>query len=160
MVSQTGVTETIVTETIVTETIVRRAGTFALLLTLAGCGDGGPALHPAAGAVRFVDGTPVAGATVEFLPTGGGPAARGRTDADGRFALATADRPGAVAGPHRVGVVQAVLMDGFAGHVRHMGAKQVVPSRFNSPRTSGLSAQIARDGNNDFAFTIDPDRAP
>ena len=134
----------------------RAVAALAVAFSLAGCGAGGPTLHPAAGTIRFADGTPVAGAIVEFLPAGGGPAARARTDADGRFALATGDRPGAVAGPHRVGVVQTVLMDGFPGHVRHMSAKQVVPPRFNAPHSSGLRAEVAEGAENDFAFTIEP----
>ena len=121
----------------------------------AGCGSG-PALYPASGTVRFDDGAPVAGAVVEFLPNGGGPAARARTDAEGRFALTTGGAPGAVAGPHRVGVVQAVLMDGAPGHVRHLAGRRTVPTRLASPATSGLTATVSADGGNEFAFDIVP----
>ena len=134
-----------------------RAAGLLLAAALAGCGDGGPALHPVSGTAAFADGAPVAGAVVEFLPTAGGPAARGRTDADGRFALATGDRPGCVAGAHRVGVAQAVMMDGFGAHVRHMGNKQVVPPRVGSPATSGLTATVSADGPNDVTLVIDED---
>ena len=124
-------------------------------LSFAGCGSGGPAVVPASGVVTFADGTPVPGAVVEFLPAGGGPAARGRTDEEGRFTLATGDRPGAIVGNHRVGVAQTVMMDGFAAHVRHMAEKQVVPPHFNSPATSGLVATVSAEGTNDVTLTID-----
>ena len=124
------------------------------LAAAAGCGDGGPALHPAGGTVAFADGEPVPGAIVEFLPAGGGPAARGRTDVDGRFTLATAGEPGAVAGAHRVGVTQAVLMDGFGSHVRHMANKRVVAPQFNSPASSGLSAEVPAGGSGDLTIVV------
>ena len=131
------------------------AAALLMALPLAGCGAGGPPLAPVSGAVTFADGAPVAGAVVEFLPAAGGPAARGRTDADGRFILATGDRPGCVVGEHRVGVAQTVLMDGFASHVRHMAEKQAVPPRFNSPATSGLTATVSADGPNEVTLVID-----
>ena len=121
----------------------------------AGCGDDGPDLRPVSGTVTFADGEPVPGAVVEFLPAGGGPAARGRTDAGGRFTLKTGGRAGAVVGDHRVGVSQAVLMDGFGDHVRHMTAKKVVPPDFASPATSGLRATVTDDGPNEIVVEID-----
>ena len=127
------------------------------LWVCAGCGDGGPAQHPAAGTVRFADGAPVAGAVVEFLPTGGGPAARGKTDADGAFTLSTGGEPGAVAGPHRVGVSRTVLMDGMGSHVRHMANRQVVPPRLASPATSGLTETVSDEGENAFLLTVPAD---
>ena len=129
---------------------------FAAAGLLAGCGPGGPELHPAGGVVRFADGDPVPGAVVEYLPAGGGPAARGRTDADGHYDLKTGGEPGAVAGKHRVGVAQAVLMDGFGDHVRHMANKQVVPPRFNVPTRSGLTTTVTAGDENDATLTIAP----
>ena len=125
---------------------------------LHGCGPDGPALHPAAGTVTFDDGSPVAGAVVEFLPDGGGPAARGRTDAEGRFALATGGVPGAVAGGHRVGIARTVSMDGMPGHARHMGAAKTVPPTMASPATSGLTETVTAGGTNEFSFVVAPPR--
>ena len=143
--------------------VVRRTlvGTVPLLAAAlsAGCGGGGPDLAPAGGVVTFADGGPVAGAVVEFLPAGGGPAARGKTDADGRFTLATGGEAGALVGPHRVGVTQAILMDGFGSHVKHMAEKQVVPPRMGSPATSGLTAEVPADGDDAIALVIPADAA-
>ena len=46
-------------------------------------------------------------------------------------------------------------MDGFGEHVRHMALKQVVPPRFRSPATSGLTATVNADGPNEIALRID-----
>ena len=126
-----------------------------ILLTPAGCGDGGPELHPVSGTVTFSDGEPIGGAVVEFLPGRGGPAARGRSDAAGRFTLRTGEDPGAVAGPHRVGVSRTVVMDGFGSHVRHMGQAKRVPPRAGSPATSGLTATVV-EGENDIPIRVTP----
>ena len=142
-------------------TVPAAAAALCVAAWAAGCGPAGPELHPAGGTVRFADGTPVAGAVVEYLPPSGGPAARGRTDADGRFTLATGGRAGAVAGNHRVGVSRAVTMDGFANHVRHAAAgRQIVPPHLASPATSGLRAVVAADAENDAALTVDPAAVP
>ena len=121
---------------------------------LPGCDDG-PTLHPVTGTVTFADGRPVADATVEFAPTAGGPAARARLGDGGRFTLTTGEKDGAVAGEHRVVVVQAVLMDGLPGHARHAGRQTVVAPRYRSFDDSGLRATVTADGGNDFGFVVD-----
>jgi hypothetical protein len=75
-----------------------------------GCGGDGPAVEKVAGVVRL-DGKPVEGATVSFVPGSGGLFASGLTAADGSFTLNTAApgaRPGsgAAVGDYRVTIVK------------------------------------------------------
>lgn len=123
------------------------SGAFA---ALAGCGPAAPAVYPVAGVVVFPDGAPVKSGTIEFEPLGGGPAARGTIGPAGRFTLETGGRAGAVAGPHRVAVVQVFVLDGLkpevrAAHSRH-AAKLVNPkhARFD---TSGLTREVRPEAN-------------
>jgi hypothetical protein len=75
----------------------------AVILTAAGCG--GDKTVKVEGLVTL-DGKPLPGATVSFMPVGEGRAATGLTDADGSFRLGTfrAD-DGALAGEYKVIVV-------------------------------------------------------
>ncbi len=73
------------------------------LLTTAGCG--GPGLSKVQGVVTL-DGAPLSGATVSFMPVGQGRAAAGMTDGDGSFQLTTfRTDDGALPGDYRVIVV-------------------------------------------------------
>ncbi|MBN9520655.1 carboxypeptidase regulatory-like domain-containing protein [bacterium] len=117
---------------------------------LSGCGPAGPAVYPVSGVVVFPDGAPVKSGTIEFEPADGGPAARGTIGPKGRFTLQTNGRDGAVAGSHRVAVVQVFVLDGLkpevrAAHSRH-SAKVVNPkhARFD---TSGLACKIGPEAN-------------
>src|SRR5687768_3127557 len=59
-----------------------------LLTLLAGCGPSGPAMVKVTGTVTL-DGTPVEGANVMFVPASTGKPAQGKTDAAGKFTLNT-----------------------------------------------------------------------
>ena len=75
------------------------------LFGLAGCGGRGPytgSLYPVKGRVLLADGTPLAGGTVQFIPTRGGLPASGRIAADGTFALKSRSRDGAAPGDYKV----------------------------------------------------------
>lgn len=125
----------------------------ALLLVLAaGCGPGGPDVYPAGGVVTFRGGRPVTAGVVEFSPDDGGPAARGKIAADGRFTLATGDRPGAVAGKHRVAVVPMTIADGLPNHA-HKAVR--VHAKHSRLQTSGLTAAVEPGGPNQFALEVD-----
>ncbi len=87
----------------------------SIVLMAAGCGSSGPALYEAGGTVT-VDGSPLEGATVTFVPQGdkmlGG---AGRTDAAGKFTLlASSGKPGISAGDYKV-TVRKVEGEGFDG---------------------------------------------
>lgn len=83
----------------------------AILLFATGCSDGSVA--PVTGVV-MMDGKPLAGVVIQFLPSGSGPnpgsGSTARTGSDGRYELRQADpdRMGAVVGPHKV-VIRTVL---------------------------------------------------
>lgn len=128
-----------------------------MLIAATGC-SGEPALYPAAGRVVFPDGAPVIGAVIEFAPVAGGPAARAELDGNGRFELSTAGRRGAVAGEHRVVVVQSVVADGLPGHAhRHAGFRLVHP-RYRRFETSGLAQTIGPHRDNVLVVEVEPDR--
>lgn len=128
-----------------------------LLLLLAGC-DGGPRLHSAGGKVTFADGRPVMAGVVEFAPVDGGPAARGQIQQDGKFTLTTDGRDGAVAGPHRIAVVQLVVLDGAdaaaRGKHQHKGSR--VHPRYARFDTSKLTAEVQAGAVNDVTIRVDP----
>src|SRR5260370_23138369 len=70
-----------------------------LVLALAGCG--GP--EPVQGKVTM-NGKPAAGATVVFIPEGGGPEAGAQTDEEGNFRLTGTKTEGITPGVYRVTV--------------------------------------------------------
>lgn len=72
-------------------------------LTCLGCGPGGPELADVSGKVTM-DGEPLDNALVTFTPVEGGRASSGKTDENGHYTLAYADRMGAVVGKHKVRV--------------------------------------------------------
>jgi hypothetical protein len=75
------------------------------LLALTGCRGPGPytgSLYPVKGRVLLADGTPLAGGTVQFIPTLGGLPASGKIAADGTFLLKSKTRDGAAPGEYKV----------------------------------------------------------
>lgn len=91
-------------------------GVAAALGSAAGCGDGQAPLVPVHGRVTL-DGRPLAGKTVRFVPDAGTPGqgAGATTDAEGTYTLiatrpgATRDLPGTPAGSYRVVVVEPMF---------------------------------------------------
>lgn len=122
-----------------------------------GCGGDAPDLAPAGGTVTH-DGTPLADADVLFIPEAGGPAAVGRTGADGKFQLTTGGSAGAVIGKHKVAVQaaaensegQSVVEGGeFIGEI-----KSRIPVTYGNYDMSGLTAAVTPDGENNFTFDL------
>lgn len=127
-----------------------------LPLLFAGCGPVEPPLYPAGGRVVFRTGAPVTSGVIEFRPDGGGPAARGKIEADGRFTLTTGTRPGAVAGAHKVTVVQMAADPGAtarhgAGHAR----TAAVHPKYASSDKSGLTRTVEPTGENQFRIEVE-----
>lgn len=130
-----------------------------------------PPTYAASGSVTY-KGRPLVGATVVFHPREGVSesrrAASGFTDTSGRFVLTTL-KPGdgGVAGAFFVTVekttaadpgVVAVPPDEFGAFplgANPSTAKPLIPERYFSPATSGLSAEIQPAGRNDFSFSLD-----
>jgi hypothetical protein len=126
-----------------------------LAVLLAGCNRGGLNLAPAEGVVTL-DGEPVADAGVMFTPVDPklGPPASGATDAEGRFTLITANRPGAIIGEHRVAISKSdVLAIPQRRGLPLYKTKDLVPPKYGSAETSGLTATVA-DDDNDFKFDL------
>jgi hypothetical protein len=111
-------------------------------------------VYPVSGQVRFRGGKPLTAGLIEFAPTDGGPAARGRLNPDGTFTLRTGDRPGAVAGKHQVVVLPMAVVDGApAGH-KHKAA--VVHPKHARFETSGLTATVVAGPDNHISLEVDP----
>lgn len=132
-----------------------------MLLLVAACVGCGGGLVPAEGVV-LLDGQPLAGATVTFMPQAEGRPASAVTGADGRFKAALPDGKGGLApGEYRVVVMlvkQAVLAAGGEAAETASGGggppvEYIVPQRFGNPETSGLTASLSR-GATDLRFEL------
>jgi hypothetical protein len=121
-------------------------------LAAAGCGSGRPETVPITGIVTL-DGNPVEGASVMFMPQFEGRPALGVTDASGNFTLTTfAPGDGAQPGQHTVTVTLQKTTgfvadkDGLSGGVAPEGVKVewLVPQRYSSPETSRLNVEVRK----------------
>ena len=135
-----------------------------LAVAAAGCGGAAsnrPKLVPVGGIVTL-DGKPLSGVVVEFIPTGSthGNGASGRTDKAGRYEL-TAARwgKGAPVGEYRVVLVKLAMPDGSDFPIGsgltpvNAHARQVLPAKYSEPTQTVLRATV-RDGGNTIAFPI------
>lgn len=141
-------------------------------LTLVGCG--GPGTIPAEGTL-MVDGKPLEGVVVLFKPkTPEGKPASGTTDADGNFVLTTEiNGDGAFPGEYSVGISKYesegpelptdvdpndpnsmdAVYEALDKQGRGSKSKSVIAKRFNSPDTSGISATVSDNAEeNKFSF--------
>jgi len=127
-------------------------------ILLAGCGSG---LVQVEGTVSL-DGAPLDGAKVSFIPAGDGIPASGTTDAAGAFRLAVGSgQPGARPGRYQVAVTKVKVTVVDAAKARRIEAERrteveiegdpdglvqviehVVPRRYGDPATSGLEADV------------------
>lgn len=82
----------------------REVGFIVAIAALSGCGSEGPSLVPVSGTVT-INGRPLDGAQIEFLPEDQGPAGGrpggAKTAADGRYTATTDGRWGLVPGKYR-----------------------------------------------------------
>jgi hypothetical protein len=128
-----------------------QCATFLLL----GCGgERGPELAPVTGLVTL-DGKPLAGALVTFVPQGEtrGQGSFAHTDAAGKFELQTTDgQKGAVAGTYKVLVNKLVNPDGTdyvpTEEVSPMdsNAREILPPQYSSHERTRLTATIPSEG--------------
>lgn len=81
------------------------------LLVLAGCGGNGVELATVEGTVTM-DGRPLPGAFVRFMPVNGGRTASGRTDENGHYTMQySVHDDGVLVGPARVAITTGSLED-------------------------------------------------
>ncbi len=150
---------------------------FGLLLTslTAGCGGSDGVELATAGGTVTLQGAPVAGASVTFIPEKG-PVAVGTTNDQGKFKLSTGGRPGASLGKCGVSVTLVAPSDELSGKTpeeqsmeltKKMGdaqgkygekeSKSLVPEKYSRSDSSGLSFTVTSDASkNDFAITLEP----
>ncbi len=117
----------------------------AAAVSLVGCGGGSdlPELGKVHGVVTL-DGEPLSGAQVQFVPESGRPSS-GITDENGRYELQyTADHSGAIVGTHTVKINTAV--DG-----RDDPSTEQMPARYNSE--SELTEKV-EPGSNEINFDL------
>lgn len=134
--------------------LVRIAALLLIALwSLAGCSRSDrPPLAKVSGVV-LLDGAPVEGAAVMFMPVAGGRPAQGSTDAQGKFQLTTFDtHDGAIIGEHKVSVTKlettgvVETADGLSGSVDASAIKEIwhVPQSYSNPENSGLTATVEK----------------
>ena len=107
----------------------------------AGCGQANLSvdLNQVSGVVTL-DGNPLPGATVQFLPEEGRSSV-GKTDADGRFELLFTDgQRGAESGSHRVMITASRELPGQQDSEGEPLFEQILPARYNSAST--LTAEV------------------
>lgn len=112
--------------------------------------------YPVFGRVVFANRSPVKSGVIEFSPLTGGLTARSKIEVDGRFELRTGNRRGAVAGKHRVAVVQVVLGDGMPDHAHSHHEALIVHPKFARFDTSGLVQDVLPKDANEFVIVVEP----
>ena len=128
---------------------------FSLIISFAvttmGCGPSGPPLGKVQGKVTL-DGQPLEGANVEFIPTSGRPSV-GVTDANGDYYLQfTNDMAGALLGTHKVSITTARAGTDSEGVGPSVEArKELLPPNYHA--NTQLTAEVA-SGNNTFDFDL------
>jgi len=126
------------------------------LLCLAGCGPKHPNLppqYPVSGTIRL-DGKPLAGAGVMFLPREEtrGNGALGMTDDAGKYTLKTDyGGPGAPEGTYVVTISKLVNRDGtpyvFNPDVAEAGERETLPAHYNDSMKTILTATVPKGGD-------------
>jgi hypothetical protein len=142
------------------------------LLSINGCGPGGPTLAPVKGVVKL-DGEPKSKLLVTFTPTAGGQQALGTTNENGEFQLNTNGRKGALLGEHKVSITTvkdapaaapSSAASGPSGGDAYKNQARIAPAEFKLPKelipdkynkNTELVRQVEGSGNNfDFDLKI------
>ena len=109
-------------------------------------------------------GGPVEGASVTFVNQEGPPSANGRTDAQGKARLKTyLDGDGATIGSHKVMIEKSESIGGqsistddpkYDPNAPPPTVKYLIPPKYNTIATSGLTAEVKDSGPNEFTFDL------
>ena len=127
-----------------------------LLLATAGCAGSGDGLprEPISGKV-MLDGQPLDGGMITFLPEGGGEPVVSSVVKDGAFELPRADGP--IAGGHRVTIwatkpTGRMVPDPDNRKNKIEETRNIIPRRYNVD--SGLKAEVKTQAENSFTFDL------
>lgn len=134
--------------------VVVIAATLCIVLTIALVGCGGATSVPVSGQVTL-DGKPVAECAVLFVSVAGGPVASGTTDAEGRFQLATTNRPSVAIGEYSVAITKkhvTDIADKTTGEHR-LQVDWLTPQMYSRAETSGLRKTVSTL-EHDFVFDL------
>jgi hypothetical protein len=114
-----------------------------------------------AGGVVTLEGVPVEGATVGFLPRdANNKGAYGKTDAEGRFRLQTySANDGAVPGEydvtiHKVHITPEQFERDDPRWKPPPPPRYLVPKKYSDPNSSGLKATVTKGKRNEFTFQL------
>ena len=126
----------------------------ATLLT--GC-DNKPKTYPVIGTVKFADGTPLVGGTVEFRSVNSDVAkqvnARGEIDAEGKYQLTTHDtNDGALAGEHQVCIFPPARV--VAGNFATEPPPSPLQRKFLAYESSGLKYTVKTNEPNVYDIDV------
>jgi len=138
------------------QTFFRLAALFATLSLATGCNNR-PATYPVTGTVKFEDGTPLVGGTVEFRNVTTDIAkqinARGEIGPDGQYQLTSFEsNDGAIAGEHQVCVFPPA--QDTPGSLDSEPPPSPLERRFQAYDTSGLSYTVKPEGKNEYHITV------
>ncbi|QDT96872.1 hypothetical protein [Gimesia aquarii] len=142
------------------------------LFVLTGCGgDGRPTLVPVDGSVTL-DGQPLDGATIAFIPNEGNPIQRGsnaNSTSGGKFTVGTyAKDDGIPVGSYKVTVIKKELVskltDDFnsedpAASSKPIKYKWITPQSYSVPEESGLTIEITSEGMSPSTIALTSDGA-
>ena len=127
------------------------AGLLFVIVGSSGCGSGGPDIARVEGTVTM-DGKPLPGAFVVFVPAGGRPAAA-ETDSNGKYVLEfSGGRRGAIPGKNRVEINTARQPEYEDDGTLIPGVKESVPARYNKQSTLEFDVVDGKKNIADFAL--------
>lgn len=137
--------------------LTRAAMTCFVVILLTSCGARDTLPVASAGGTVAIETQPLADATIIFTPTRGR-SASGQTDKDGRFKLSTyAPGDGAIIGLHQVSIVAREPgeknMPGVP--LGEVPGRSLIPEKYGSTATSGLTFEILPDAENNFQITLE-----
>jgi hypothetical protein len=122
-----------------------------LIAAYSGCSKSGPAVAPVKGTV-LLDGKPMTKGTVITMPAAGR-GAKSPIASDGSFQLGTFTKTdGAIVGTHSAAVI-AYEPPPNAGPESPYG-KLLVPKKYASPESSGLTIDVPPEGKNDVVLNL------
>jgi hypothetical protein len=159
------------------KSVVSASFAIPVVLVIFGCGDSSdlPPRYPVSGTVTY-NGKPLVNGTINFAPTGPNGRGAGGMIADGRYSLTTHDQnDGAIPGEYKVSVLakeadpskvdlkikkpregpeseaeKKAMATYFPQKVAARAAakaKNLVPAKYSSPETSGLTFEVKAQSN-------------